>query len=85
MLNMKIDEMRGRIEFEERKILNTMSSEKGKQTRMHDKLHEHIMKLNVESDTCNAKAMALDRRIDEIEKMIGVRACVDEQTGKSLY
>ena len=81
---MKIDEMRGRIEFEERKIQNNMCSESNKQSKVHDSLHEHINKLNVETDTCNAKAMALDRRIEELEKMIGVRACVDELTGKSL-
>ena len=81
---MKIDEMRGRIEFEEHKIQNNMSAEANKQGTVHDKLHESTRLLGVESDTCNAKAMALERRIEEIEKMIGVRACVDEITGKSL-
>ena len=51
---------------------------------MHDYLHDQVRLLNVENDTCNSKSMALDRRIEEIEKMIGVRACVDEVTGKSL-
>ena len=51
---------------------------------MHDYLHDQVRLLNVENDTCNAKSMALDRRIEELEKMIGVRACVDEVTGKSL-
>ena len=81
---MKIDEMRGRTEFEEHKIQNTMSQENNKQGRMHDYLHDQVRLLNVENDTCNSKSMALDRRIEEIEKMIGVRACVDEVTGKSL-
>ena len=84
VLNMKIDEMRGRIEFEEHKIQTNMSQECNKQGRSHDYLHEQMRLLNVETDTCNAKSMALDRRIEEIEKMIGVRACVDEITGKSL-
>ena len=61
-----------------------MSAEDNKQAKVHDYLHETVRKLNVENDTCNAKAMCLDRRIEEIEKMIGVKACVDEVTGKSL-
>ena len=43
-----------------------------------------MKKLKKESDTCNAKSMALNRRIEEMEKQIGVKACVDELTGKSL-
>ena len=81
---MKIDEMRGRIEFEEKKVQNTMSGESNKQGRCHDYLHESVRLLGVENDTCNSKAMALDRRVEEIEKMIGVQACMDETTGKSL-
>ena len=84
VLNMKIDEMRGRIEFEERKIQNNITNEYNKQQKVHDSLHQQIKALNVESDTCNSKAMALDRRIEEIEKIIGVKACFDEETGKSL-
>ena len=81
---MKIDEMRGRIEFEEKKTQNTMSAECNKQGKCHDYLFETVRLLGVENDTCNAKAMALDRRVEEIEKMIGVQACMDETTGKSL-
>eukprot|EP00355_Strombidium_rassoulzadegani_P010362 CAMPEP_0168628320 /NCGR_PEP_ID=MMETSP0449_2-20121227/11779_1 /TAXON_ID=1082188 /ORGANISM="Strombidium rassoulzadegani, Strain ras09" /LENGTH=62 /DNA_ID=CAMNT_0008670727 /DNA_START=212 /DNA_END=397 /DNA_ORIENTATION=- len=62
---MKIDEMRGRIEFEERKIQNNMSNECNKQSKVHDTLHEQVRLVNVETDTCNAKAMALDRRVEE--------------------
>ena len=76
--------MRGRIEFEEHKIQNNMSSESNKQGIAHDYLHEQMRLLDIETDTANAKSMALDRRIEEIERMIVVRACVDEITGKSL-
>ena len=41
--------------------------------------------MEVGTATVNSKGMALDRRIEEIERMIGVRACVDETTGKSIY
>ncbi len=51
---------------------------------MHEFLNSSMKKLKKESDTCNSKSMALSRRIEEMEKQIGVEACVDELTGKSL-
>ena len=39
--------------------------------------------MQVETDTCNAKSMAMNRRIEDMEKQIGVTACFDEKTGKS--
>ena len=84
MINLKIDETRGMLEFEEHKLKNTMGQEDGKQLKVHDYMHGQMRKLNVETDTCNAKSMVLNRRIEEIEKQIGVQACVDEITGKSL-
>ena len=39
--------------------------------------------MSVEKDTCNSKLMALDRRIQEIEQTIGVKAWVGEITGKN--
>ena len=81
---MKIDETRGRLEFEEQKVKNNMKSEKVKQERVHEYLHKTVAKLHVGTDTTNSKGMALNRRIEELERMIGVRACIDEQTGKAL-
>ena len=85
MLNMKIDEMRGRIEFESQKLQNNMFGENGKQEKVHVYLHDQMRLLNIETSTCNSKGMALNRRIEEIERMIGVQACVDERTGKSIF
>ena len=84
MINLKIDEMRGRTEFEETKLSNLMEAERKKQGKMHDYFHNQMYLLKVETDTCNAKSMSLNRRVDEMEKMIGVQACVDEVTGKSI-
>ena len=84
MLNLKIDEMRGRTEFEEQKLQNMLEAEKNKQKKMHDYLHNQMRRLKVETDTCNAKSMALNRRVEEMEKQIGVQACVDEVTGKII-
>ena len=85
MLNMKIDETRGRLEFEEQKLKNNMVNENVKQAKVHDYLHSGIDFLHVSGDTIQQRSMALDRRIAEIEVMIGVRACVDESTGKMTY
>ena len=62
-----------------------MTAEREKQIGVHVQLNNAIGKLNVATDTTNAKAMALNRRIEEIEKMIGVRACIDDATGKALF
>ena len=51
------------------------------QSRTHDFLFRGIGKLNVETDTCNSRCMVIDRRIEQIEAMIGVQACRDETTG----
>ena len=51
---------------------------------MHKYEHEALRLLNVETNTCNSKSMALKRRIEEFESIIGVKACYDEATGKSL-
>ena len=85
LLNMKIDEMRGRIEFESQKLQNNMFGENGKQDKVHVYLHDQMRLLNIETSTCNSQGMALNRRIEEIERMIGVQACVDERTGKSIF
>ena len=82
---MKIDETRGRLEFEEQKLNNNMTAEKQKQSVVHQHLNVALDKLHVHTDTTNAKAMALNRRIDDIERMIGVRACVDDATGKPMF
>ena len=60
-------------------------SENIKQTKMHDHLDQSVKHLGVGTATINSKGMALDRRIEEIEKMIGVNTCIDETTGKSIY
>ena len=39
MLNLKIDEMRGRTEFEEQKLQKVMDTEHTKQSKMHEYLH----------------------------------------------
>ena len=82
---MKLDEMRGRLEFEEQKLNNNLCGENVKQAKVHEQLNNSVRILEVGTSTVNSKGMALDRRIEEIEKMIGVRACVDETTGKSIY
>ena len=81
---MKVDEMRGRCEFEEQKLKNNMTAENAKQTRVHDYLHQTITGLTVSTNTMNSKGMSLNRRIEELEKLIGVKACVDE-SGKLIY
>ena len=48
-----------------------MYSEAKKQTAAHNGIFKSVKALNVETDTCNAKAMALNRRIEEIDKMVG--------------
>ena len=55
--------------------------ESNKQSRTHDFLFGGVRRLNVENDTCNSKCMAIDRRVEQIEAMIGVQACRDETTG----
>ena len=82
---MKIDENRGRLEFEEQRICNTMGQEDEKQGKVHAYMHKVISQLEVGTDTVTSKNMALDRRIGELEHMIGVRACVDETTGRMIY
>ena len=71
---MKIDEMRGRIEFEQKKIENTMGSEFTKQEGIHVRLTNMNRDLNTETTTCNMKAMSLDRRIEDMIKQIGTHA-----------
>ena len=58
--------------------------ESNKQSRTHDFLFGGVRRLNVENDTCNSKCMIIDRRVAQIETMIGVQACRDETTGQSL-
>ena len=82
---MKIDESRGRLEFEEQRIKNLMGQEDSKQDKVHTYMHKAVAQLHVGTDTVTSKNMALDRRIAELEQMIGVRACVDETTGRMIY
>ena len=82
---MKIDEVRGRLEFEEVKLNNNLVSEDKKQEKMHEYLHKSIAHIHIGTETINGKGMSLNRRIEEIERMIGVRACVDDVTGKMIY
>ena len=70
---MKIDEMRGRIEFEQHKIDKNMQAEKYKQESVHVDINSGLKLLGIETDTCNSKAMALNRRIEEIDHMIGTK------------
>ena len=85
MLNLKIDEMRGRVEFERNKISNTSDKECKKQNEVHGRLQRAMDNLNTENMTCNAKSMAINRRIEELETQIGVKTCTDELTGKNLF
>ena len=62
-----------------------MSAENAKQGTVQRYLTQSIGILNVNKNTVDSRGMALARRIEEIEKMIGVRACVDETTGRSIY
>ena len=51
MLNMKIDETRGRLEFEEQKLRNNMVNENIKQAKVHEYLHTNIDFVRVAGDT----------------------------------
>ena len=43
-----------------------------------------MAKLNVDTDTTTSKCMAINRRIEDLERQIGVQACIDEKTGKLI-
>ena len=47
-------------------------------------MNKCLIELKTASNTQNIKGMAIGRRIEELEKIIGVQTCVDELTGKPI-